>query len=81
MRGGSRIEDVDRGLVRICCAVVCALRKGEGGEESKNVKVKLPLKVRPLVVRCCAVALLRSGAVAQWRCCTVTLLRSDAVAQ
>ena len=55
VRGGSRIEDEDRGS-RICCGVVCALRKGEGGEESENVKVRLPL---------------RSVAVAQWRCCAV----------
>ena len=30
---------------------------------------------------CCAVALLRSGAVAQWRCTAVARLRSGAVAQ
>ena len=41
VRGGSTIKDEDRGS-RICCAVVCALRNGEGGEESENVKVKLP---------------------------------------
>ena len=31
--------------------ICCALQKGEGGGESENVKVKVPLKVHPLVVR------------------------------
>ena len=37
-----------------------ALQKGEGGEESENVKVTLPLKVCSLAQLVCVMALLRS---------------------